>query len=73
MTKKSGTWEDLKRQKIDDYDIRAHFAWVFKDHVKRVRDLQNLIEYHQRGIKTDLERIDEALCDIENTIRNMSN
>lgn len=73
MTKGSGTWEDHSRKGMDDYGIRAHFALVYKEHVYRLRALKNLIEYHQRGIKTDLERIDEALSDIENTIRNMSN
>ena len=73
MTKGSGTWQDQSRKGMDDYGIRANFASQYEDHVNRVRALKNLIEYHQRGIKTDLERIDEALCDIENTIRNMSN
>jgi hypothetical protein len=73
MRKRTGTWEDNKREGMSELDIRLHFSSIVQDRIEKLHDVEVSIKHHIERLEWQLEDMRFQLSSLESTVLEIEN
>jgi hypothetical protein len=73
MKKVTGTWEDNKREGMDEVDIRHHFSSRLHHRIQMLESTLDEIDRLQERIKLRIVFARHDIAELEDTVRNIHN